>query len=656
MSRKLFFVCSLVLLLSQIIAPAAFGTTIVWVSDNKNPENLDPTTNGPRDQTWIDLLIDNGYMVDLSFANTEARDLDDAKIAALNAADLIIISRNTNSGDYDDGDEIQQWNAIETPIMMQVAHIMRSSRWKWLDTTNTDATTANLKVELPSHPIFAGVALDGNNEVAILQGDDSSVTNNTDPGNGTLLGTVADTGGTWIVEWETGQEFYSGSGEIAGGPRMWFAAGGQGDNLDGLYNLSEEGEKIFLNAVKYLAMPVPEQAWDPQPEDYGTGVDVPSATLTWKAGLNLDDPNLPNPNIVAHYLWVSEPYNAANPAIPANPWEAAGVQQFTIAADTNPADGNVDAEASQVISGLQKDKLYLWVVDEGLTGSSGPLETDPAKIIWGNVWRFETISSGPVIDANSIVTWLKNGTSVVDLDATVTDSSGDLSLVQWSVLTTPLGATVDIANPAVAGTTATFTQTGTYVLKLYARDAAMHEAEAVVEVKVYSDSCEAAKNHPDGYTAPEFDFNDDCKEDFIDFALFAAKWLEDARLPDDSYYDAGVITLPFVQFTYPLNGAVVSGILTINVISYDPGVGTTDGDGMEGDGGIDFDIIDSSGTIVATKHENSITFDWENWDTAEVDPVTLLPVYPNGVYTIRVTALSDAGYQVIDEISVTISN
>ena len=86
------------------------------------------------------------------------------------------------------------------------------------------------------HPILKGITLDGNNEVAVMEGDDTSVTTHTDPGNGTLIAERADNGGVWIVEWEAGQEFYSGSGEIAGGPRLWYAAGGQGDNLDGLYN------------------------------------------------------------------------------------------------------------------------------------------------------------------------------------------------------------------------------------------------------------------------------------------------------------------------------------------------------------------------------------------------------------------------------------
>jgi len=415
---------------------------------------------------------------------------------------------------------------------------------------------------------------------------------------------------------------------------------------------AEETWRPFIDAT-YIV--IPTQTHEPQPEDKATGVNVPSTTLSWKAGVDPNDPNVPNPNITQHYLWLSLPYDPDNAFIPAQWWEQVGVQKFTIPADTDPLDGKVDPNASKIITGLQKDKLYLWFVDEGLTGNSGPDEADPTKIIWGNEWRFETEKSAPVVDAgNSIITWLEDGMTTVDLNGTVTDSSGDVAMIQWSMLSPP-GAAVDIANTAVAATTATLTETGTYMLQLYARDATMQESYDAIEVKVYNDSCEAAKNNPNGYTPPEFDFNDDCVENFLDFALFAAKWLESASLTTDLLYDAGELALPVVQFTNPPGGTIVSGEIVINVISYDPSVGTDDGDGMEGAGGIDFEILNSSGTSLANRQDGNASFDM-TWNTAEVGVDTSLPIFPNGVYTIRVTAESDTGHKVVDEISVTVSN
>lgn len=255
MGKKLVIVAALVAVCLACPASAALKS-VVFVSDNKDAQNLDPATNGPRDQTWVDLLEANGYAVNKDFMNQEGRNLDDAKIAALNAADLVIISRNTDSGSYDNGDAVAQWNAITTPILMQVMHISRSSRWKWLDTTNTNDTMVNMQVVEPGHPIFQGVTLDANNEMAAILSL-TTLTNHTDPGNGTLLAKRPDNDGLWIVEWATGQEFYPGSGQIAGGPRMLLSSGQTQGGTDGLYNLTPDGETVFLNAVAYM---VPEPA------------------------------------------------------------------------------------------------------------------------------------------------------------------------------------------------------------------------------------------------------------------------------------------------------------------------------------------------------------------------------------------------------------
>jgi hypothetical protein len=95
MCRKSIF---LVLALGFCLTVSVQAATIIWVSDNKDLEYPDPVIVGPRDEVWTDLLEANGYTVDMSFSNTEGQTLDAAKIDALNRADLIIISRNTDSG------------------------------------------------------------------------------------------------------------------------------------------------------------------------------------------------------------------------------------------------------------------------------------------------------------------------------------------------------------------------------------------------------------------------------------------------------------------------------------------------------------------------------------------------------------------------------
>jgi hypothetical protein len=232
----------------SVIEPT--GYNIVLVSGNHDFDQ-----DGVVDDfMWVDILEAEGHTVDYQPGNWT--ELDDDKIAALNAADLIIVSRCSNSGDYAEGDEVAQWNSVTTPMLNCSTHLTRSSRWRWLDTTTLpNISDAVVEILAPDHPIFAGVE-------SPAWVTDGAVGETTFPditgvgvGNGTLLAKVADVDVAWIVEWEAGVEYYPGSGEIAGGPRMFFAAGTQeaeGVSNWGEWNLTPEGKAIFLNAVDMM--------------------------------------------------------------------------------------------------------------------------------------------------------------------------------------------------------------------------------------------------------------------------------------------------------------------------------------------------------------------------------------------------------------------
>jgi hypothetical protein len=244
--------------------------TIIWVADNLH---YDFAAGLPADYGFVDLLRAQGYKVDYKGefdphveGNDEIpvnpdwlywRELDPNKIAELNAADLVIVARDPASSTYDDGNEPAEWNSITTPLIMQSAHIARSNKWGWLNSTGTTRSTeTNAVVIDANHPIFDGVAIDPNTQmVEVLSGgwNVDWVSNVTDAGNGTVLATRPD-GIVWIAEWEAGQEYFEGSGHVAGGPRMFFASGSGSSNPvgDGTYNLTDDGATMFLNAVKYM--------------------------------------------------------------------------------------------------------------------------------------------------------------------------------------------------------------------------------------------------------------------------------------------------------------------------------------------------------------------------------------------------------------------
>jgi hypothetical protein len=431
---KKMIVVALALTLGLISSASA--ATIIWVSDAYD-DNADGT---PDDQGWIDMLQAHGYTVDLSFRNQEARTLDDTKIAALNAAGLIIVSRNSNSGDYaSDATEVTQWNSITAPLMLQAMHIARNSRWLWVNSATIATLTAPpLQAVLPSHPVFAGVTLDANNQVQVLDGTvgQSSFIGATDVGNGTLIAQTGGTAGTWIAEWQPGVEFYSGAGQFAGGPRMIFVAGTQEAAPTvgrGMYNLTPEGEKLFLNAVNYMLGGGRPKATNPDPAN-GAVVEDTWVTLNWT----------PGDFAVSHDVYLGNNFDEVNNAAPdSNTFRGNQTSTFFVAG----------FPGFPYPDGLVPGTTYYWRIDE-------VNDADPNSPWKGDVWSF-SIPSKKAYDPNPA-----NGTESVAVTAKLTWTAG----FDAKLHTVYFGDDFDTVANATGGLpqgTTTYTPSGLEMAKTY---------------------------------------------------------------------------------------------------------------------------------------------------------------------------------------------
>ena len=132
---------------------------------------------------------------------------------------------------------------------------------------NKDADSPFLLALETTHPVFAGVPLDSDGLVEILDpsvgsGNTSFLNDILDVGNGTLIAQSLGIYNTaWVVEWPAGVEYYDGAGQITGGPRLLFMAGTQDDPYTDengnimpvdVLNLNEAGQTMFLNAIEYM--------------------------------------------------------------------------------------------------------------------------------------------------------------------------------------------------------------------------------------------------------------------------------------------------------------------------------------------------------------------------------------------------------------------
>jgi len=269
---------------------------IIWVSDGHTPAG-DFAAGGnvpadlqeveiPWDQPWEDLLVAQGYNVQREERTLEGT-ISPVAIDMLNAADLIIHSRDVDSGLYNNPDD---WNAIETPLIIMNAWCARSNRLNWFNSTTM---VGNGRIDPPLMDILLPEPRDN---VKVMDGTvgsgDTSFVGVQDAGNGTVIA-VADSsspdaaGSVYIAEWAAGVEFYPGAGHIAGGPRVaMFFGTREGTAPDGLYygygmyNLTSEGEQIFLDTVASF---MPGSARGPSPVDKAIDV-VRDVVLSWIPG------------------------------------------------------------------------------------------------------------------------------------------------------------------------------------------------------------------------------------------------------------------------------------------------------------------------------------------------------------------------------------
>jgi hypothetical protein len=284
------------------VSNCASAANIAWVTfhatatpGSTNAQTILGAGSNAPDKAYTDLLAANGHTV----TRVLTADGSVALATTLNAFDLVIIGRSINSGHYEVDAETAAWNNLVTkPTIVMSGYTLRSNRLGYTSgTTIPDAGgvgnptgVVRLQVNNPAHPIFAGVSLDGTNtmvnpyntalpSVTTVNGavTQRGISVNTSPlaGGGSLLATVntagdAANGGMIIGQWAPGASMGTTPSDVLGGHRLVFLSGtrehdagatgiASSSEIAGFYDLTPDGERMFLNAVQYMAA-IPEPA------------------------------------------------------------------------------------------------------------------------------------------------------------------------------------------------------------------------------------------------------------------------------------------------------------------------------------------------------------------------------------------------------------
>lgn len=173
---------------------------------------------------------------------------------AIAAADIIIVTRNTNSGNYATSDaEVTFWNeTVSKPIILATDFIARNSPVRWGWGSSTVGVNGGDTLVTAAGASFFGVSAGSNN--FFTEGQITLNSANTF-GEGTILATNT-SGAAQSVYWAAGEE--AANGDIFGGERLFFGAGGvQPVTNQHSFTLTASGTTALTNAINTL---IPEPA------------------------------------------------------------------------------------------------------------------------------------------------------------------------------------------------------------------------------------------------------------------------------------------------------------------------------------------------------------------------------------------------------------
>ncbi len=211
------------------------GKSVIWVTQ----------VDSPAGEEFMQLMAQSQFEVtQLMVEDPSGADLD-----ALNAADVVIVTRKVSSGNYNN----ETWdNQVTSPLILMSAYLSRSNRWAWLDGDGlVDDTPETIMAEVPGHPLFQNVVLTDGVSDAWHTPIDRGTSIPTEPIANAGMVLATGNGNIIVAEWPTGS--------VAAGPRMFFAAGSRepadpGDIAEaGKFNLTITGAQAFLNAVNHMA-------------------------------------------------------------------------------------------------------------------------------------------------------------------------------------------------------------------------------------------------------------------------------------------------------------------------------------------------------------------------------------------------------------------
>ncbi len=166
---------------------------------------------------------------------------------SLMTAEVIVVSRNTNSADYANK---AFWNSVPTPIITISAFLARNNRWGFSSNVSTVVSADGLEVKVvgDTNSVLFDYITVTDSQLTLLTSRSIEYCE-FDPalgaGNGTLYALSPTLNRIAIAEWPANTPFFAGSPDSAAGPRLMLP-------LPGTNVLNLDGKQLLSNALKKL--------------------------------------------------------------------------------------------------------------------------------------------------------------------------------------------------------------------------------------------------------------------------------------------------------------------------------------------------------------------------------------------------------------------